>query len=102
MYGEVAVTDVKPDGLGEFSHCLQTIEGIAFYTPSALAAKKASQSVGDGIQIGGNVQTPPLEIVAGVHHEGEILRWRYLAETIHELRSASAAGENDDHAALRA
>ena len=71
--GEVAVAGVKPDGLAQFAHGLQAKESVALHAPAALLAEQSGQHVGDGIEIGRNVKSPPLQIVSGVDDDGEIL-----------------------------
>ena len=100
MDGEVAVADVKPDGLRQFFHGLQAEKRVAFYSPAAFFAQQTGQNVGDGIEIGRNVEAPPLEIVAGVHDDGQFFGGDDLAQAIDELGAASPTGEHYDHAVV--
>src|SRR2546430_6656418 len=59
MDREITVAHLKPDGLSQMSHCLQAKECIALHAPASLFAKKSSEYVGDGIEVGRDVQSPP-------------------------------------------
>src|SRR4029077_20636712 len=71
--GEITITHVKPDGLSQLAHGLQAVKGVALHAPATFFAEQAAENVGDGIQVGRDVQSPPLEIVAGIHDECDVL-----------------------------
>ena len=97
VHGEVAVAGVEPCGLAELSHGLQAEEGVAFHAPSALAAQHAGEHIGDGVDVGGNVEAPPEQVIAGVDDQGDFFGGHDLAEAVDELGAASAAAEDADH-----
>ncbi len=98
--GEIAVAGVKPDGLAQFAHGLQAKESVALHAPAAFLAEQSGQHVGDGIEVGRNVESPPLQIVSGVDDDGEIFGGNDLAQAVHKLGAAGASGEYDNHAAF--
>ena len=100
MHGKVAVAGVKPRGLAELPHGLQAEKSIALHTPAALPAEQARESIGDGINVRGDVESPPEQVVASIDHQGDFFRWDRLPQTIDELGAARAAGKHTDHAAL--
>src|SRR5271170_2054571 len=65
--GEVTVADVEPNGLGKLTHGLQAKECVTLYSPAALLAEQAGHRVGDRVQVGRDIQSPPFQIVSGVH-----------------------------------
>src|ERR1700690_4415144 len=91
---------MEPDGLSQIAHGLQAKESVALHAPAALFAQQSSQNVGDGIEVGGKVQAPPLQIVTSIDDDGEILGRNDLAEAIDKLGAARPAGEYDNHAAF--
>ena len=99
MDGEITVADMEPDGLSQLAHGLQTVKGVALDAPAALFAEQAGKDVGDGIQVGRDIQSPPFEIVPGIHDECEFFGSHDLTQAIDELGASGAAGEYDDHAA---
>ena len=72
MDGEIAVSGVKPDGLAQFAHRLQTKKRVALDAPSVFFAEQTGEDVSDGIEVGGNVEAPPFEIVTGVYDDREV------------------------------
>ena len=82
MYGKIAIPRMKPDGLPELPHVLQAEERIPFYPPAALATQQSGQYVGDRIDVGRNVQTPPQQVIARIDDERELLRGHYSAQTV--------------------
>src|ERR1019366_926056 len=98
--GQIAIAGVKPYRLSQLPHGIQAKKSVALHAPTALLAQSASQHVGDRIQIGRSVQSPPQHVVAGVHDDGQVFRTNDLPESVYELGAARAAGQNRDHAAL--
>src|ERR1700684_3435655 len=70
---------------------------VSTFTPQA---QFAGQHVGDGIDVWGNIESPPRHVVAGVYDDGEVFGRNNLAQPIDKLGAASPAGKNSDHAAL--
>ena len=78
MNGEIAVAHMKPDRLGQLSHGLQAKKCVTLYAPAAFLAEQSGHRVGDRIQVGRDVQSPPFQIVSRVHDEGEFVALRRL------------------------
>ena len=102
MGRQVAVAELEPGRLAQLPHDLETFEGICFHAPTAFPAESSGKRVQDGIHVGRNVQAPPAQVVASVDDVSHLLRRNDLPQPLNKLRSASAAGENRNHAALRA
>src|SRR5581483_188908 len=92
---------MEPDRFAQLSHRLEAEKRVALDAPTALFAEQAREDVGDGVDIGRDIEAPPFQVVAGIHDDGEFFGWHNLAQTVHEFRAARAAGQNHDHAALR-
>ena len=99
MDGKITITDVEPDRLSQLAHGLQAVEGVALHAPAALFAEQAGKDVSDRIQVRRDVQSPPLEIVPGIHDDCDVFGSDDLTQAIDELGASGAAGEYDDHAA---
>src|ERR1700756_735599 len=93
---------MEPCGLAQLPHGLQAEEGVALHAPSALAAQHAGEDVGNRIDIGRDVESPPEQIVTGVDHQRDFFSRHDLAQAIDKFCAAGAATEDADHAALRA
>src|SRR5215831_2023242 len=102
MHRQIAVAGMEPCRLAELHHRLQAKEGIALHAPSALAAQHAGEHVGDRIDVGRDVKSPPHQIVARIHYQRDVFRRHDLAQSVDKLRAAGASAEDADHAALRA
>src|SRR5581483_4572477 len=102
MHRQIAVARVEPRGLAELSHGLQAEKCVALHSPAALAAQHAREHVGDGVNVGRDVESPPQKIVAGVDDKGDFFCRHDLAKAIDELCAPCSAAEDTDHAALRA
>ena len=100
MDGEITIANVEPDGLSQLAHGLQTVEGVALHAPATFFAQEAGKNVSDRIKVGRDVQSPPFEIVPGIHDDCDFFGSDDLAEAIDELGASGAAGEYDDHAAI--
>src|SRR6202035_364966 len=100
MHCEIAIAGVKPGGFAELPHGLQAEKRIALDAPSALAAEQAREDVGDRINIWGNVESPPKQIIASIHHHGDVFGRDDLPKSIDELGTAGSASKHADHAAL--
>ena len=100
MHCQIAVAGVEPCGFAELPHGLQAKKSIAFHSPSAFAAEQPGENVGDGINVGRNVESPPQQVIAGVHDQSDFFGGDNLAQSIDKLCAASAAGEYADHATV--
>src|SRR6266851_1094461 len=100
MHGEIAITRVEPCGFAELPHRLQAEKSIALDAPATFAAEQAGENVGDGIDIRGDVKSPPQQVVTGIDHHRDFFWWNDLPQAVDELGAASAAREHTNHAAL--
>ena len=98
---QIAITGVKPGRLPQLTHGLQTKKRIALHAPAALLAQFAGQHVGDGIDIGRNIQAPPQHVVTRIHDDREFFWTNNPAQSIHEFSAASAASQDRNHALAR-
>src|SRR5215475_11615082 len=101
MNGQVTIAGVEPDGLPQLSHVLQAEEGVALDAPSALTAQHAGESIGNRVEVGRNVESPPEQVITGVDDDCELFGRDHLAQAVDELGSAGPACQYCDHAALR-
>ncbi len=97
MGGEIEITEAEPRRLTESRHALETAKTVALHAPAALDAELASQSVEDGIDVGRNVQPPPLDVVAGVDDDRQIFGSDLVMHSLDEFRAAGATCQDDDH-----
>ena len=97
MEGEIPVAEPEPGLTAEGRHRLEAVERLVAPAPPPVAIEAAGQSVGDRIEIGGDVEPPPLEIVPGVADDGEVRGIDHGGETPDQLGGSGAAGEDDDH-----
>src|SRR5581483_6860586 len=102
MGRQIAVANAEPCRLTEFPHRLKAMKGISTNSPSTLAAQNVREHIGDGVDVGGDVQSPPLVVVAGIHDDREFFRRKHAAKAVDKFCSPSAAGKHRNHAALRA
>ncbi len=98
---QIAVAGMEPDRFAQLSHRLEAEKRVALDAPTSLFAEQTREDVRNGVDIGRDVQTPPFQIIAGVHDDGEFFGWHYLAQAVHKFRASRATCQNDDHAALR-
>src|ERR1017187_10837825 len=96
---EIKIAETKPRRLPKLLHALQAAEAVAVHAPAALLAEQVRQSVEHRIDVGRDVQPPPLDVVAGIDDDREVLRRDHLLQTLHQLGAAGSARENDDHCA---
>src|SRR5207237_10396058 len=96
MDREITVAHLKPDGLSQMSHCLQAKECIALHAPASLFAKKSSEYVGDGIEVGRDVQSPPEQVVTGIDDQWQFFGCDESGKSIDELGPCRPTGPYDD------
>src|ERR1700758_2949744 len=101
MSGKVTVANLKPSRLTQVTHRLETEKRIPRDAPTAFLAQHSSQRVRDGVQVRGNVESPPHQIVTRIHHQGKILGRHDLIDSLHELCLARASCQHNDNAAPR-
>src|SRR3954465_9154674 len=102
MSRQITVAYAEPRLFAKPFHRLQTMKGIATHSPTALAAQQVRQYIHDGIDVGGNIKTPPNVVVTRVHDDREFFRRQNSPQAVDKLRASRPAGQDNDHAALRA
>jgi hypothetical protein len=100
--GKVAVADIEPRWRAQAPHGFHALEAVALHAPAPILAQPAGQHVQDGIEVRGNMQAPPLQVVTRVNDDREFAGGHQSLEPVHKLGAPSAAGKHYDHAALRA
>ena len=57
--------------LAQAGHRLEAVEGIPAHPPPPGRIEQPGQGVGDGVEVGGDVEPPAVEVIAGVADDGE-------------------------------
>src|SRR5439155_19294308 len=103
MKAEIAVAEPEPRVGAERGGRLERRPGLARATPTALLVGDSGKRVEQRVQIGRNVKSEDLEVVADVADHRDIRRPEHVDEAEREARSSDAAGEEDrSHAATSA
>ncbi len=97
MGGKIKIAEAEPCRLPQTRHALHAAETVALDAPSAVDAELASESVEDGVDVGRNVQPPPVNVVAGVDDDGQIFWSDLVMQALNQFCATRAACENDDH-----
>src|ERR1019366_5036382 len=97
MSGKIEIAKAEPGGLSQMRHALEAAETVALDAPSALDAELSGQSIQNGIDVGRNMQSPPLDIVGCIDDDGQIFGSNRVLQPLHQFCAAGAASENDNH-----
>ncbi len=97
MGRQIEVAKTEPRRLPQFRHAFKAAKTFVLQAPAALWAERAGEGVQHRIDVGRNVQPPPLDVVASVDDNGQVFRSDGVLQTLNELCAAGATGENDDH-----
>src|SRR5947199_10256062 len=84
---------------------IQAVVSITLYSPSPLPVGDSSERVGYNVQVGADMTSQVLEIIAGVDYDCNPLWREYVCESIQESCGTDAHGEACDgtqHAATPA
>ena len=96
--GEVAVAEAEP-GVGAVAgERVDGGEGLAGEAPAGLGVLGAGQGVGDGVEVGADVEAVEPVVVAGVDDDGDVGRVDDLDEPAEEARRPHTARQRRDHA----
>ena len=96
MRGEVAVAEAEPRLGAEVAHGLEAAEGLAREAPAPLDIEPAGERVGDRVEVGRDVESPDLGVVAGVADDGQVARVHDGRQASEELGGAGATGDRGD------
>src|ERR1035437_2984023 len=99
MCRQIKIAETEPRRLPELLHTLQAAKAVVVHAPTAVLAEQVRQSVEHGIDVWRNMQSPPLEVVAGIDDDREVIRRDHLLQALHQLGAAGPAREDDDHCA---
>ena len=103
---EVAVTQAEPrraGGRGEWPHiavALQSVHrlpALAGQTPARLGVDRSREGVGDGVEVGADVEAVQHDVVTGVHDRGDVGGRGHVNEARQEPGGAHATGKHGDH-----
>src|ERR1035438_6448426 len=97
MGREIEIAKTEPTGLAKMRHEFETAKTVALDAPSALDAELSGQSIQNGIDVGRNMQSPPLDIVGCIDDDGQIFGSNRVLQPLHQFCAAGAASQNDDH-----
>ena len=89
--GQVKVAQAEPRGLAEARHALKAAKAIVFNAPAALDAQRIGQRIKNGIDVGRDMQSPPLDVVASIDDDSEVLGRDNVVQALHQLRSPGSA-----------
>src|ERR1700735_1072215 len=100
MHRKVTIAGMEPRGLTQLPHSLQAEKSISLHAPATLTAEQAAKNICNGVNVRGDIQSPPQQVVASIDHQSDFFGRDHLSQTLDEICSARAAGEHTDHAAL--
>ena len=80
----------------EAAELLRRPEGLVATPPPALAVERVAQPVGDGIQIGGDMEPVHRDVVAGVHDGRDLRLWNRGAHSPEETSPTGPSGQHHD------
>ena len=96
MEPEVEIAEHEPALPTPRTHRLERLPALAGSPPAALGVVQPGQAVQDGVEVGRDVEAEHLEIVTDVADHRELTRSEHVVQPRRELRTADAAGEQDD------
>jgi len=73
---EVAVAQRKPGGPAEECSFAQRVLGFVRASPASLEVGETGERVADRVEIGADSQAKMLEVISGVHDDGEVNGWQ--------------------------
>src|SRR5258706_175792 len=91
----IAVAQVEPRVGAVCRHRAEALERLVDEPPAAHDVELPGERVGHGVEIGRDVESPDLRVVAGVADDGEVTRGDERREASQQLGGAGAAGERD-------
>src|SRR5450432_4039293 len=103
MRGDIAIPQLEPVIGSQGPQSLQAMKGISVDTPSVLRVGETGQRVGNGVEIGRNVQPVHLRVIRRVSDDPQPLGIDHSGQSIEKPRGADASRQRDDrytHAGL--
>ena len=95
---EVLVAEAEPRGHVVAGERVERRERLAFEAPALRGVRRAGERVGDGVEVGGDVQPVELVVVAGVDDGDDVARRHDAHEPGEEPGGADTTGERCEHA----
>ena len=96
MQAEIAIAEPEPALAAEPPRFLEGDPGLVRPSPAALLVGDVGQRIQDAVEIGRDVKTEHLDVVADVPDHGDACRIGRAHETAQEPRAADAARERHD------
>ena len=93
--GKVAVAEAEPGVLASRGERVDHGPALVREPPAALLVVEAGQRVGDGVVVRPDLESVPLQVVAGVDDDGQVGAHDSL-QPVRQLRAADASGQLDD------
>ena len=93
---QVEIAEPEPRLPAERAHGLEHAPRLVRAAPAAALVVETGERVEDRVEVGRDVQTEHLEVVADVADDGDVARLDDVDEALDEPRSAHPAGENGD------
>jgi hypothetical protein len=95
--GEVAVAEVEPGRPGVATERVHGLPGLAGQSPPAIGVDGAGERVGDGVEVGADVEPVEVEIVTDVGDGHHLLGRMHLQQPGEEPGRPNPTGEHTDH-----
>src|SRR6266550_6555432 len=98
MSCKVLVSNPEPSLGRVFSQLIHTAKCVPFNAPPFCLVHDSCKSVGHDVEVGANVTSKVLKIIAGIDDNGYLFGRKYFGETVEEASGPNAAGETSDRA----
>ena len=85
MGREVAVAKIEPGLAVEPAERVERVEAFAFEAPAMLAIDDTGECIDDGVNVGRDVETIKVLVVAGIDDDGHLARIDALDQAAEEL-----------------
>jgi hypothetical protein len=93
---EVAIAELEPVAAAVTAYGLERAKALVTLTPAALRVAEVRERVEHGVDVGTDVQTPVLEVVADVHDRRQRLGRQHAGHAVEQARAAHAARQIHD------
>ena len=91
MHGEVAVAEPEPGLAAELLERRHERPGLVAAAPAGLRIVETGQRIGQGVEVGSDMQAEMLEIIAGIGHHRETAGRQHARQAERQLGAADAA-----------
>jgi hypothetical protein len=90
---EVLISKAKPAGHSKCLDCFKAAECLVGETPASTGIQFSGERVGNGINVGADVQTPDIRIVTNIHNDVNLLFGDNLYEATQKLGGSGSTGK---------